>query len=117
MRKEALPRGPDSRDEPSSAHRYEHGPDLREIPDNLQADRPLSRDRGRLRERVDEGGGPRPPSLVLVGVDQVRAGDRGDVRSLGGDRLDLAPDGPFRDADRAGQAEPPGRPGAGKAMG
>src|SRR5207245_10659299 len=90
--------------------------DPREFLDDFQADRPLSGDRGRMRERVDESGGPRPPSLVLVGVDQVPAGDRGDVRSLGSDRLDLATDGPFRDADRAGQAEPEGRPGAGQAM-
>src|SRR3989442_13629961 len=110
MRKEALHRGPDSRDQSATSDRYEHGPDLREIPDNLQADRPLSRDRGRVRERVDEGGGPRPPSLVLVGADQIRAGDRGDVRSLGGDSPDLAPAGPFRARARAGQAGPPAPP-------
>ena len=116
VRGESLHGGPDPRDESTAPHGHEDSLDLREIVDDLQADRPLSRDRGRVCEGVDEGRGPRFPSLFLVGVDQVLTGDGGHVRSFGGDRLDLTAHGSFRDADRAIQPESAGRPGDGQAM-
>ncbi len=108
---ESFHRGPDPRDEPSSTHRDEDGPDLREFLDDLQADRPLSGDRGRMRERVNEHGGPRFPGLFLMSLNEVHAGDGRHVRSLRADRLDLSAHSPFRDSDGTGNSEATGGPG------
>ena len=56
-------------------------------------------------EGMQEHGGPGPPGLLLVGVNEVRSRDGRDVRALRVDRFDLPSHGPLRDAHGARESE------------
>src|SRR5207253_6673580 len=61
-------------------------------------------------EWMEERGGPGPPRLALVRVDEVRPGQRRDLGTLGANRLHFPAHGSFGDADRARDPEPSGGP-------